>query len=227
MPAPTPDELLETIEAVIAEHQPEGQYAVFEWDYLKTLGFRRHKTTSNAVGIRMRTLLDEGRLTSVKISSSGHLMDRQPGSALQLLYFQYKTNYHRPEWGLITAERPKNMRNVWTDGDRYLFTTTPRHEAMTAHFEKLKEQKRARDEAREAEKERRLWELLEDAFPGARDLFGDLREALETDDVLPPVSTWLREGRAGTYPVVEVSTRTTEQAVKLLTIIRRGLAGED
>lgn len=226
MPAPTPDELLEYFEALIAEHQTEGQFAVFEWDYLKTKGFRNFRTTSPAIETRMQALLDGGKLASVEIHSSGHIyFDRAKFPGMRAFYFQYRDpRYYRPEWGFITSTRPKDMENVWRDGTRELYTTAPHREAMITHFLEVVRQEKEDEKAKEEAEEARLWDHLEDAFPGARGLLGDLEAALEGGGRWAEVSTGMHQIRDKVYPHISIDTRSTEQAVKLLTIIRRGLA---
>lgn len=151
MAVPTTDELYDFFTQYIDAKTFNGQHPVFSWNHLNTAAFRHFKSTSNAIGKIMRVLATDGRLASVEISCHGyaHLKHEAFKHSTFTLYFAYRPEYHAPDYGHITHERPKDHPNPWANGNRDFYTTKPRLDAMTAAFVEAKEQF---DEAERKEK---------------------------------------------------------------------------
>ncbi len=228
MPAPTPDGLYDYFTALIAEKQPPGKHAVFEFEYLLRCGFRHFRSSSPAVRSRMKTLVEEGRLAPVEIGSGGHVYLDKENAGLHLAYFQYCNPsgyaYGPEEYGFITARRSRNHSNVWRDGMRRLYTTDVRHGELTEYLrqDRIRRSKEAKEQA--AREQERLWTALEAAFPGARVTLDELRDALGTaTHPSSELDAKLVEVRGKDQFWVEANARGDKAALVLLDVIRRGL----
>ncbi len=229
MAVPTLDELHSYVEELIAGRQPEDQFYVFEWEFLVQMSRRHFHTTTPAIVPRMKKLLEEGDLAKVTVSHHGyaHLVENDT-ITYGMLSFQYTDSY-REDYGYITANRILDRKNVWRDGNRYLFTTTAQSERMKAHFLKIRKERAAKEKAKDADEKARLWKLLEAASPGAQQVLDDLYAVLKGDGERRhlDVSASLWDRRDSEETCVEINTRSMDQSVRLIDIIRRGLASKE
>lgn len=226
MTVPSLAELRSYVEELIESRKPEGKFYVFEWEFLVQQSRRNFKTTSPAISSRLKEMLAEGALDRVEISHHGYTyLDSRSPCEYGTLYFQY-TGY-REDYGYITADRIQDMQNVWKNGRRYLYTTGSQLRRMQMHFLKIKEEHDAKEKAKEADEKARLWEILEKASPGAKQVLDDLYELLSSGDVRSQVKAHLWDRRGVAEAWVEIAARNTEQSVRLIDVIRRGLAGKD
>jgi hypothetical protein len=227
MAVPTLDELYDVVKGVIVGRQPEGEFYIFEWNYLVQMARRHFRTTTPAVDSRMKKLLEEGRLAKVKVSHHGFAFLKDDSFRTHgTLYFQYASDY-RKDYGYVTANRIQGMKNVWVDGYRNLFTSSTQFEQMTTHFRSLKEQADVEEKSQEEADRVRLWEVLEAERPGSRKVLDDLYSVLKGDTNLAAkveARLWTRRGQEDLW--VDITAHGLEQAVRLIDIIRAGLAAE-
>lgn len=235
MAVPTLDQLHEFIDELVVKHQPPDQFAVFEPEYLAKSAWRHFRTTSPAIRSRISQLVEDGKLARVKISESGFVYtgDEVLDQGLFSLYFQYANPHgyrHMPptDYGFVTAKRTEGHRNVWRDGLRYLYTTAEQHRLMIEHFREVKVERARQQQDKEDKERRRTAELLESSSPGGQQVLSDLYERLDNGKAHLEVEADVRERRDGSLRLgISIDTRTTEQSVALLEIIRRGLAGSE
>lgn len=232
MAVPTNAELHQFIGELIEHHQPDGEFAVFEYEFLIDQAWRHFKTTSAAVRPRLKSLVEEGSIKPVSISHTGHVYpDKDLALGLFTLYFAYRNPsgyaHAKEEYGLVTAKRPEKHDNVWRSGYQDLYTTAAQHDAMITHFQELKAERAAKAKAKDEQETAQLWELLEAASPGARQVLDELDRRLHGGEYLSEVRASLTERRKTGHTVwLEIAARTTEHSVTLIDIIRRGLAAE-
>lgn len=231
MAVPTLDQLHEFISELIDRRQPEGQFAVFEHEFLAANAWRHFRTTSPAIRTRINTLIEEGRLKPVNISNTGHVYpdDEELSRGLFTLYFQYHnpSGYgHDPEnYGFVTAKRIEKHDNVWRSGYRNLYTTADQRDAMIAHFKEVRAKRAEKAKTKREQEEARMWELLEAASPGARQVLDDLRSRIDNDGPRSEVEPRLTQRLDGEERLsLSVDTRGTANTAILIDIIRRGLA---
>lgn len=234
MAVPTLDELHAFYVEFVEKHQPPGQFAVFESEYLAKNAWRHFRSTSPAIRSRLKQLVEDGKLARVKVSESGFVYtdDEVLDQGLFSLYFQYANPFgymHAPDdYGFVTAKRAQGHRNVWRDGLRYLYTTADQHQLMIEHFHKVKAE-RVRKQQDERDKDRRRTaELLESSSPGGQQVLSDLYDRLDNGKTHLDVEAHVRERADGSLRLgISIDTRATEQSISLLEIIRRGLAASD
>jgi hypothetical protein len=221
MAVPTPDELYDFFTQYIDAKTFNGQHPVFSWDHLNTAAFRHFKSTSNAIGKRMKELAADGRLASVEISYHGyaHLKHEAFRAGSFTLYFAFAPDYHAPERGHITHERPKDHPNPWANGNRDYYTTRLRLDAMTAAFLEAKKQ---HDEAKRKEAEEEQGSLqgaLNALAPDATQLLERL------NDVIPGLDKRMRHRSFAEQDRVFLSLdfSDTKDIGAFLDILRRGL----
>lgn len=220
MPAPTTDELYDFIGQIIGQKATDDKHPLFEWNCLKTNSFRYFRTTSTAIEKRMETLVEEGRLARVVVSHHGFVrLDHEEFKhTIFNGYFQYE-KYTRDTWGYVTSKRPSGYTNVWRDGSRYLYTTRPRLEAMTAFLlEAKKRQEEGQKKADQEEKVRTEY-LLNQISPDATALLERFDTAVPGIDQ----QIWSAERADQAIVYASINIRDSQKIGLFLDILRRGL----
>lgn len=214
MAPPTPDEIYDYLTTTL-DPRFSAAHTVWEWQELIDIVRGAHNSTTPAIDHRLRALVSDGRIRSVRISNNGYVHDdRIPGIAAP--YFNYADSY-RPGRGTITLDRPKNHKNPWANGMRHLYMTKPRYEAMITEFtEELarlgEKAKRKRQEECEA-----LRDALTAIVPDATNILKRLEEAVPGLIVEP------RRSRNGGALWLSIDSSTTEETVALIAILEKGL----
>jgi hypothetical protein len=219
MAPPSEDEVLRFINELIDQKTPDGEHTAFEWDFLLDSTRRYFRSTTPAIAQRMKSLITRGDLAKIKVTHSGYVyLTDELSSGMWTLYFRYKpTGYDH--WGTLSAKRDGDIENLWANGNRYLFTTKWRFEAMVTHFTEVRADHYARLKLRNQEKDARFWELAATCDPDARQLLDRLEKAVPGIDV----STCLSERSGVERMYISLDARTNDQVSALLAVLRRGL----
>lgn len=222
MAVPTTDELYDYLTEVIDAKTSDGQHTVFDWEYLNAAAFRHFKSTSNAIGKRMKELLADGRLVGVAISNNGfvHFDHEEFKHSMFFPVFTYHdSGYHRPQYGFITDKRPQNHSNPWANGTRHLYTTKPWLDAMIAAFLEAKKRRHEAERKKQADAESRTKDALNAIAPDAWQLLERL------DEVVPGIEKRVRSRSFAVGDRVHLGFDLLDVADinPFLDILRRGL----
>ena len=221
MPVPTPDRLLQFFNELLDSHvTTSGNQPVCEWRYLLTSGFRHFKSTSPAIEARMKTLLDEGRLVRVEISSSGYVHFKKEELRSTLAYFQYATRhrYDQEMYGHITFDRPELHENVWRTGTRDLYTTPDRLDDIVMDVLDAKRKKDEVERQKEAAEAVEQESLLRGVVADGPELLKQLEAVIPSSEIRTNI--FERDGKAAGFVYL---TFRGKGVPELFDLLRRGL----
>lgn len=219
--APTAEEVKNEL-AKVVEQYPGNVWAP---DALKTVLFRRLKTTSNCIENRLDVLAESGDLKRVVVRPGGSV-SLEDGNNL----FAPSPQFH-PKGdsygtvpsltrGTISFERSPGMGNLWAgDRGRYYYTSAESYAAICDDVHATYEKITARLKEEQKEKESEAQTALLAVAPDASELLDTLRSRLG-DDPYNGIEERV-DGKGRLH--LNLDFRGTEGVTALLDILRRGL----